>query len=295
MKQDFEDDQCFLYDPPSNESALSTVKLTVKPALSLARPLNFQTTSMRTQEIKIMRTAAIITTSLLLSTLGCDDTGLEGTQPSQMGAAGESMPQVMPLPEPVDGCNGVIVDDNGVISAAESVADCATCPGATPPSFSIQDLNPTSCGYRRAYGLDVFSGRVTFVVLLRSTCGYCHAQLEKLEQMRFELLALGHELQLVVINQRGTEGTVSLLTERTQAPILQDLESVSAWESLADEDTESPTGLKGGDKDDMYIYGSDGRLVQFLDDDDPSHSLNLSTEEGYEYLKTALLEVFASE
>ena len=242
-----------------------------------------------------MQNAAIIITSLLLSTLGCGDTTLESTQTGQIAGADESTTQVTPLPEPIDGCNGVIVDDKGVVSAAEPVADCVTCPGAAPPSFTIQDLNPTSCGYRRAYGLDEFSGKVTFVVLLRSTCGYCHAQLEKLEQMRFELLALGHELQLVVINQRGTEGTVDLLTERTQAPILQDLESVSAWESLADEDAESSTGLKGGDKDDMYIYGIDGRLVRFLDDDDPDHSLNLSTEEGYEYLKTALLEVFTRE
>ena len=208
---------------------------------------------------------------------------------------GEPITRSESLPEPIDGCNGVLVTDQETPSAVLDRQECVTCEGARPPSFVLEDLNPTSCGYRRHYGLNVFEGKVTFVVLLRSHCSYCQRQLEYIEQMRFELLATGHELQVVIINERGAETTIEGLTERTQAPIFQDLESVLAWESFGDEDTESETGLRGGDKDDMYIYSSNGTLVRFLDDDDPSHSLNLMTEEGYAYLKAALLEVFNGE
>ena len=239
-----------------------------------------------------------LTSALLvfIALVGCNSIEESNTALEQGG--GEPVEQLGgsdSLPELIDGCNGVMVDDRGESIPASDDQVCVTCSEASPPSFTLQDLNPASCGYGRHYGLEVFEGKVTFVVLLRSTCGYCHAQLEKLEQMRFELLAMGHELQLVVINERGTESTVNLLTERTQAPILQDTESVLAWEALGDEDPTSPTGLKGGDKDDMYIYGSNGQLARFLDDDDPSHSLNLSTDEGYTYLKTVLLEQFNGE
>ena len=44
----------------------------------------------------------------------------------------------------------------------------------------------------------------------------------------------------------------------------------------------------GGDKDDMYIYGTEGTLARFLDDDDREFSLNLSTDEGYLNLKNAI-------
>ena len=142
------------------------------------------------------------------------------------------------------------------------------------------------------YGLDAFVGQITFVVLLRSTCGYCHGQLEKLEQMRFELLAMGYEIYMVVINQMGTESTIDLLTQRSQIPVLQDVEAVNAWEALSDPNPESERRI-GGDKDDMYIYDVEGKLWRFLDDDDPEHSLNLSTDEGYTYLKDILIEALS--
>jgi hypothetical protein len=135
-------------------------------------------------------------------------------------------------------------------------------------------------------------GQVTFVVLLRSTCGYCHGQLEKLEQMRFELLAMGYEVQMVVINQIDTEGTIDLLTQRSQIPVLQDVTDVNAWEALSDPEPEGE-GRIGGDKDDMYIYDAEGKLWRFLDDDDPEHSLNLGTDEGYTYLKEILIEALS--
>ena len=207
------------------------------------------------------------------------------------GEAGDDLntePELVLPSEPIEGCIGPEgVADIGTPRAVMTES-CATCEGEPAPDFVLRDLSPTSCGVGRYYGLDAFIGHVTFVVLLRSTCGYCHGQLEKLELMRIELLAAGYELNMVVINEMNTEGTVDLLTNRSQIPVLQDLPEVDAWGALSSEDAEG--ARIGGDKDDMYIYDESGALWRFLDDDDPAHLLNLSTEEGYAYLKNTLLE-----
>ena len=90
--------------------------------------------------------------------------------------------------------------------------------------------------------------------------------------------------------ERGTQAQVNNLTERAQIPIWQDVEEVMAWESLSSPDPDDDMARVGGDKDDMYIYDRQGNLWRFLDDDDPEHKLNLSDEEGYDYLKEALVD-----
>jgi hypothetical protein len=176
-------------------------------------------------------------------------------------------------------------------AAVTQAPECAICPMSTAPNFILQDLNPSSCGIGQFYGLDAFQGKVTFIVLLRSTCGYCHGQLEKLEQMRFELLLAGHDLHMLVINEKGTGEYINLLTMRTQIPILQDVSSVDAWRALShSEIIDGNLRITGGDKDDMYIYNPDGTLYRFLDDANTEFSLNLSTDIGYQNLKGALIE-----
>ena len=204
-----------------------------------------------------------------------------------------------PLPTtPIEGCVGPAEVEDLEENRPADPQECVTCEGAPAPNFALRDLSPTSCGVSKYYGLDAFQGEVTFVVLLRSTCGYCHAQLERLEMMRFELLALGHTLNMVVINEINTEATVNLLTQRSQISVLQDVPEVNAWGALSDLEVDEESGeetRKGGDKDDMYIYSADGTLWRFLDDDDPTHKLNLSTDEGYAYLKAQLLEALGAE
>ena len=204
------------------------------------------------------------------------------------GITAEELPMIM------EACTGPVVEEGvGMAKVADNDLECSTCEGSDMPNFAIQDLSPTSCGYGRHYSLNAFEGKLTFVVLLRSTCGYCHAQLEKLEQMRFELIAMGFDLNMVVINEIGTEGTVDLLHQRSQIAILQDVPEVMAWQALSSSDSSSMTGQVGGDKDDMYIYSAEGKLWRFLDDDDPTHQLNLSGEEGYNYLKNTLIEALS--
>ena len=207
--------------------------------------------------------------------------------------AGDTLPT-----EPVEGCVGPMVSSDELAPRAHSNDQtCVTCTGAEPPNFNLRDLNPGSCGVSQYYGISQFQAEVTLVVLLRSSCGYCQAQLSKLEQMRFELLAEGHILWVVVINEINTEGNLQALTDRSMSAVLQDVTEVDAWSALSDltvveeEDGTMTEGRVGGDKDDMYIYGTDGRLARFLDDDDREFSLNLSTDEGYMNLKGAILEV----
>ena len=219
--------------------------------------------------------------------------GSTGIGSDQMNTESTSGGEGITLPsEPIEGCIGPESIEDLEETRSATSEECVTCEGATAPSFALRDLSPTSCGVGKYYGLDTFVGRVTFVVLLRSTCGYCHGQLEKLEQMRFELLALGHEIHMLVINQMDTAETIDLLTQRSQIPMLQDVEEVNAWEALSDPKPEGE-GRIGGDKDDMYIYNAEGELWRFLDDDDPEHSLDLSTDEGYMYLKNILIEALS--
>ena len=179
--------------------------------------------------------------------------------------------------------------------------ECVTCVGATAPNYILRDLSPTSCGPGRYYDLSAFQGKVTLVVLLRSTCGYCQAQLSKLEEMRFELLTEGHEIWLVVINQVNTGDQIASLTSRSNAPMFQDVIEVNAWGAMSDliitQDIEGNDVQRriGGDKDDMYIYDETGQLARFLDDDDQTYPLNLNTDQGYANLKTALLGVLNAE
>ena len=135
--------------------------------------------------------------------------------------------------EPIEGCVGpMITSEVEAPAAATQPPPCVTCVGANPPNFIMRDLNPASCGVGQYYGLDAFQGEVTLVVLLRSTCGYCQAQLLKLEQLRFELLTLGHVFWLVIINEIGTGEYVSYLTDRSTSAILQDMPEVGAWSAL---------------------------------------------------------------
>ena len=200
--------------------------------------------------------------------------------------------------EPVEDCVGPTVSSEVTTnSAANNQVSCVTCEGAEPPNFILRDLNPNSCGVGQYYGIDAFQAQVTLVVLLRSSCGYCQSQLAMLEQMRFELLLEGHIVWLAVINETNTENNLVAFTTRSMSSILQDVEDVDAWQAMSDiqmvtqDDGQVVDMQVGGDKDDMYIYGTDGRLARFLDDDNREFSLNLSTPEGYMNLKTTLLEV----
>jgi thiol-disulfide isomerase/thioredoxin len=154
-------------------------------------------------------------------------------------------------------------------------------PGAAMPRYQLTDFQPTSCGYQATYGLDVFVGRPTVVALFASWCPYCQAQVEELQRMQLELEEAGKPVYMVVINaspaHSGTHDPIGdqwELTRRVTFPLLQDTDAVNAW------------SLHSGDKDDLYIYASDGKLVQTLNNyDSIKDNIDLTTSDGYTYVK----------
>ena len=96
--------------------------------------------------------------------------------------------------------------------------------------------------------------------------------------MRLEMGLAGHDVQFVSINKSDAESYQSKLTDRCKFQLLQDLPSIEVWE------------LQDGGKDDMYIYGADGLLADYLPHagDRPT---NLSTDDGYNTVKNAILDV----
>ncbi|MFT7623924.1 MAG: hypothetical protein ACI9WU_003110 [Myxococcota bacterium] len=94
--------------------------------------------------------------------------------------------------------------------------------------------------------------------------------------MREELLEAGMDVDFVSINKHDAVSTQEKLIEKVTFALLQDQDNINVWE------------LMDGVKDDFYVYNSDGTLSAFL----PvagDISVNLSTEEGYDNLKTAIL------
>jgi thiol-disulfide isomerase/thioredoxin len=152
-----------------------------------------------------------------------------------------------------------------------------TCEGALTPSWSLSDVQPQSCGYNKQYGLQSFRGGVVLVALLSAWCGFCRAQLEQLERMRFELDAAGERIYFVVINSADATNDQKQFTDISATPIFQDTEAINAWSK------------HGGKKDDFYIYDAKGLLRAYL----PMNGAvptTLSTTEGYNTVKQALLD-----
>ncbi len=96
--------------------------------------------------------------------------------------------------------------------------------------------------------------------------------------MQQELKAEGVDVAIVVINEikAATEQFQGNLLIRADYPLLQDTAADSAWAKFE------------GAKDDMYLYGKDGKLVKYL----PSHggaTTDLSTPDGYALVKNAIV------
>jgi thiol-disulfide isomerase/thioredoxin len=184
------------------------------------------------------------------------------------------------------GLDASVAHDAGADANAASTPDGAApidprSLGAPMPRYALEDKQPLSCGFGATYGLPVFEGKVTLVVLLAGWCGFCQAQALKLEQLRLELSREARDLQIVLVNKGDAVEQVAELTRRTSVPVLQDLPSVDAW------------SLHAGYKDDFYVYGRDGRLADYLYVGGP-RDINLSTDAGYATVKESLRAVLAA-
>ncbi len=101
-----------------------------------------------------------------------------------------------------------------------------------------------------------------------------------LEQMRLELQKAGYSLSFLSVNKADAVANQQALIDRGAFPLFQDTDAVNAW------------ALMGGQKDDFLIYGTDGKLVDYLPNGG-ERITNLSTTEGYGQLKAAILAALA--
>ena len=92
-----------------------------------------------------------------------------------------------------------------------------------------------------------------------------------------KLLAEGHH-QFCHRQSSITICVIENLTDICDFPIFQDTDTVDAW------------GLHDGVKDDFYFYDAEGTLTNFISARGDLE-INLSTEEGYQNIKDALLEL----
>jgi hypothetical protein len=97
--------------------------------------------------------------------------------------------------------------------------------------------------------------------------------------MRLELEADGYPVQVLAINKIDAETTQESLVSKTAFPLFQDTLEVQAW------------SLHDGSKDDFFVYGPDGLLYTYLPHGGEIDT-NLSTDEGYNNLKDAILDLF---
>lgn len=95
--------------------------------------------------------------------------------------------------------------------------------------------------------------------------------------MQKELKTAGRDVAVVAINIIAAEETQADLASQGEYPMFQDVAAVNAW------------ARHGGAKDDLYVYGSDGKLVRHLaygGDVD----VNLSDSAAYEVVKKIVTE-----
>jgi hypothetical protein len=97
-----------------------------------------------------------------------------------------------------------------------------------------------------------------------------------MEDMKDELDFAGVPVTFVAINKWSATLSAQNLTDDTEFPVFQDTLEVNAWE------------LQGAGKDDMFVYDAEGHLDAFLPHQG-TLSVNLSTDEGYQNLKDAVL------
>ena len=95
--------------------------------------------------------------------------------------------------------------------------------------------------------------------------------------MQQEFASLGYTVHFVAVNKSDATDYQERLIDRVGFSLVQDQDDINVW------------SLMNGNKDDMYVYGADGNLSDYLAHSNQEFSTNLSTPEGYETLFNAVL------
>lgn len=100
--------------------------------------------------------------------------------------------------------------------------------------------------------------------------------------MKLDLKKAGHDVAFVVINKADAADTQGKLTAQVSFAVLQDLETVLAWDYAL-----------GGQKDDFFVYGKDGKLLDYLPFDG-ERDTNLQMSAGYHTLRSVVLKALGA-
>lgn len=138
---------------------------------------------------------------------------------------------------------------------AESCGPCAGPACESPyPKWQLKDVQTKSKGFGMTYGLEVFSGAPLLVMLGAGWCSVCVTQSGRLQAMQDELRAAGKEVHMAIVNIANSSdpSLQKNLIQKCSFPIFQDTSAVDAF------------AVMGGQKDDFFLYHSDGTLLEHM-------------------------------
>jgi hypothetical protein len=95
--------------------------------------------------------------------------------------------------------------------------------------------------------------------------------------MQKELASESKTVAFAIVNSIDAVANQPDLVSRADFPLFQDTDTVKAWEA------------HGGGKDDIYIYGTDGKLTRFLKFGGPVNT-DLSVPENFAAVKKIIVE-----
>ncbi|MBI2393875.1 MAG: hypothetical protein HYV09_30160 [Deltaproteobacteria bacterium] len=95
--------------------------------------------------------------------------------------------------------------------------------------------------------------------------------------MQKELKAAGRDIAFLAVNSADSFTNQTELAASAEFPMFQDTDPVGAWK------------MHGGGKDDLYVYGSDGKLVRYLPYGGEVDT-NLSDPVAYEGVKKIVVD-----
>jgi hypothetical protein len=128
-------------------------------------------------------------------------------------------------------------------------------PGASAPSFALEDFQPQSARFRESYGAEEFKGSVLLMPLFAAWCPDCVGCAVLLNGLYQGWLDEGLNVRLMSINSIDGRSSQKKLVEACSFPLLQDTSDANVWDKLL------------GSKDDHYIYTPDSILDRYYDYD----------------------------
>ena len=177
-----------------------------------------------------------------------------------------------------------------------------TCAGFEWPEYKLEDFQPKSDRFGEVYGRDGFAGHVTFVSFVTASCYFCQIQVEKMEEMS-ELFAWeGMDVRFVAVNASSNNTTAlqkkliykindsgeeevdeeGNVLHRCTFPLLQDTEEVDAHTA------------HDARKAEIYIYGSDGKLLEYYGASEDVKTA-IGDEEGYQNMVKVIRRAWCNE